>query len=84
MWPVLQDRMDILLLLSLRCRDALPLSLRPWTVKLTWILVLPNKSPVKILRSFPPLDAAKIKALAVSLVSKIPDELYDEIVRHAK
>jgi cell cycle arrest protein BUB2 len=39
---------------------------------------------VKILRSFPPLDAARIKTLAVSLVPKIPDSLYDEMVRHAK
>ncbi|KAI9885203.1 MAG: Sulfate permease 2 [Watsoniomyces obsoletus] len=46
--------------------------------------ILDNPSPVKILRSFPPLNAARIKALAVSLVSKIPDQLYDEIVKHAK
>ncbi|KAI9825778.1 MAG: hypothetical protein M1826_006880 [Phylliscum demangeonii] len=42
-----------------------------------------SPSPVKILRSFPPLQAMTIKGLAVSLVSRIPLELYDEIVRHA-
>ena len=43
-----------------------------------------NVSPVKILRSFPPLQAVKIKFLAISLVPRIPDDVYDEIVRHAK
>lgn len=41
-------------------------------------------SPNKILRSFPPLDAKEIIALTVLLVQKIPDDLYAEMVSHAK
>ncbi|KAI9679908.1 MAG: hypothetical protein M1817_004923 [Caeruleum heppii] len=46
--------------------------------------ILSSPSPTKILRSFPPLQASEIKAWAISLIKKIPDELYDEIVIHAK
>ena len=45
---------------------------------------LMRQSPTKILRSFPPLQAAKIKMIAISLVKKLPDDVYDEIVGHAK
>ena len=41
-------------------------------------------SPTKILRSFPPLQAETIKAVALSLIKKIPDDVYAEIVAHAK
>lgn len=41
-------------------------------------------SPNQILRSLPPLQAGKIKAMTISFVRKIPKDLYDEIVAHAK
>jgi cell cycle arrest protein BUB2 len=41
-------------------------------------------SPMKVLRSFPPLNAEQIKIMTVSLVRKIPDSLYNEIVVHAR
>lgn len=41
-------------------------------------------SPGRILRSFPPLEAKGIIAMAVSFVPKIPDDLYEEMVNHAK
>ncbi|EKV05320.1 Mitotic check point protein (Bub2), putative [Penicillium digitatum PHI26] len=40
--------------------------------------------PNKILRSFPPLDAKEIIALTVLLVRKIPEDLYAEMISHAK
>ncbi|KAJ5807892.1 hypothetical protein N7474_009161 [Penicillium riverlandense] len=46
--------------------------------------LLESPSPNKILRSFPPLDAKEIIALTVLLVQKIPDDLYAEMVSHAK
>jgi cell cycle arrest protein BUB2 len=41
-------------------------------------------SPNKILRSFPPLDAKEIIALTVLIVRKIPEDLYAEMITHAK
>lgn len=41
-------------------------------------------SPNKILRSFPPLDAKEIIALTVLIVRKIPEDLYAEMIDHAK
>lgn len=41
-------------------------------------------SPGKLLRSFPPLQAKKIIELTVSLVRKIPADLYEELVHHAE
>jgi cell cycle arrest protein BUB2 len=46
--------------------------------------LLTIQSPNKLLRSFPPLDAEKIISLTVSFVRKIPDDLYAELVHHAK
>ncbi|KAI9813141.1 MAG: hypothetical protein M1827_004362 [Pycnora praestabilis] len=46
--------------------------------------ILTSPSPTKILRSFPPLQAAKVKMIAISLVRKIPDDVYNDIVMHAK
>lgn len=37
---------------------------------------------MKLLRTFPPLDAAAILNRAKSLVCMLPDELYDILVRH--
>lgn len=46
--------------------------------------MLIGDSPNKILRSLPPLDAKEIIALTVYLVQKIPDDLYTEMINHAK
>ncbi|OJJ47900.1 hypothetical protein ASPZODRAFT_1807146 [Penicilliopsis zonata CBS 506.65] len=46
--------------------------------------ILDSPSPNKILRSFPPLDAKDIIALTVLIVRKIPDDLYAELIDHAK
>ncbi|KAI9835162.1 MAG: hypothetical protein M1819_002531 [Sarea resinae] len=46
--------------------------------------IMESPSPMKVLRSFPPLQAAKVKAVAISILAKISDELYHEIVIHAK
>lgn len=43
-----------------------------------------SSSPNKLLRSFPALDAKEIIALTVLIVRKIPDDLYQELVVHAK
>jgi cell cycle arrest protein BUB2 len=42
------------------------------------------QSPNQILRSFPPLQASKIRAIAISFIPRIPDDLYDRLVQHAK
>ncbi|KAE8452138.1 hypothetical protein EG329_001605 [Mollisiaceae sp. DMI_Dod_QoI] len=46
--------------------------------------ILSSPSPVKILRSFPPLQAEMIKEVTLTLIKKIPDDVYAEIVAHAK
>ncbi|MCJ1455954.1 hypothetical protein MMC28_006311 [Mycoblastus sanguinarius] len=46
--------------------------------------LLSDISPGKLLRSFPPLQAKKTVTLTVSLVRKIPAELYEELVHHAE
>ncbi|KFZ07939.1 hypothetical protein V502_09647 [Pseudogymnoascus sp. VKM F-4520 (FW-2644)] len=45
--------------------------------------ILSSPSPTKILRSFPPLQAETIKELTLTLIKKIPDDVYAEIVAHA-
>ena len=46
--------------------------------------VADRQSPNQILRSFPPLQASKIRAIAISFIPRIPDDLYDRLVQHAK
>ncbi|PQE20177.1 cell cycle arrest BUB2 protein [Rutstroemia sp. NJR-2017a BBW] len=46
--------------------------------------ILSSPSPTKILRSFPPLQADTIKEVTLTLIKKIPDDVYAEIVSHAK
>lgn len=46
--------------------------------------LLTPRSPTKILRSFPPLQAETIKEVTLTLIKKIPDDVYAEIVVHAK
>lgn len=48
------------------------------------LMMCSYRSPNKILRSFPPLDAKEIIALTVLIVRRIPDELYAELIDHAK
>ncbi|KAK5990928.1 Cell division control protein 16 [Cladobotryum mycophilum] len=45
--------------------------------------LLQSPSPNKILRSFPQLNADLIKSVTISIVKKIPDDVYAEIVTHA-
>lgn len=47
-------------------------------------ILLTVYSPNKVLRNLPPLDAEKIIGLTVSFVPKIPEDLYAELVEHAK
>ncbi|KZP34237.1 TBC-domain-containing protein [Athelia psychrophila] len=44
--------------------------------------VIKSASPMRLLRTFPPLDALQVIGIAVTLVRDIPSELYDELVRH--
>ncbi|KEQ69288.1 TBC-domain-containing protein [Aureobasidium namibiae CBS 147.97] len=46
--------------------------------------LLTSPSPNQILRSFPPLQASKIKPMAISFVRKLPEDLYQQVVDHAK
>ncbi|KAI0176697.1 mitotic check point protein [Pestalotiopsis sp. NC0098] len=46
--------------------------------------LLNSSSPNKLLRSFPALVAEDIKKTALALVNRLPDDVYDEIVKHAQ
>jgi cell cycle arrest protein BUB2 len=39
-------------------------------------------SPMRLLRTFPPLEALPVIGIAVTLVRDLPAELYDELVKH--
>ena len=42
------------------------------------------RSPTKLLRSFPPLQAKLIVEITVSNLRKIPADIYEELVHHAE
>jgi len=44
--------------------------------------VMSSPSPMRLLRTFPPLEAIPVVGIAVTLVRDLPAELYDELVRH--
>lgn len=44
--------------------------------------LLESKSPMSLLRSLPPLRAQEIIKLGMSFVAKLPEDLYDLLVRH--
>ncbi|KAG2345685.1 TBC-domain-containing protein [Suillus weaverae] len=44
--------------------------------------VMVSSSPMRLLRTFPPLDAVPVIGIAVTLVRDLPVDLYDELVRH--
>ncbi|RKF73325.1 Cell division control protein 16 [Golovinomyces cichoracearum] len=46
--------------------------------------ILVSPSPTKILRSMPPLQSEIVKEVTLSLIRKIPDNIYADIVTHAK
>ncbi|KAJ4287264.1 CDC16 protein [Kalmusia sp. IMI 367209] len=46
--------------------------------------LLNSSSPNQILRSLPPLNSAAIIPMATGFTSKIPEDMYEEIVKHAK
>lgn len=39
-------------------------------------------SPMRLLRTFPPLEALPVIGIAVTLVRDLPTDLYDELVKH--
>lgn len=39
-------------------------------------------SPMRLLRTFPDLEALPVIGIAVTLVRDLPTELYDELVKH--
>ncbi|KTW27874.1 uncharacterized protein T551_02841 [Pneumocystis jirovecii RU7] len=45
--------------------------------------ILHHPSPIKLLRKFPQLPAKIVIGIAVSLIKKIPSELYDLLIRHS-
>lgn len=51
-----------------------------------FVLVPPGlngvRSPMRLLRTFPPLEALPVIGIAVTLVRDLPADLYDELVRH--
>jgi hypothetical protein len=47
-------------------------------------IALTCSSPNQILRSFPPLQAAKVIQVATSFAAKIPADIYEQIINHAK
>jgi len=44
--------------------------------------VMGSSSPMRLLRTFPPLEALPVIGIAVTLVRDLPSDLYDELVRH--
>jgi len=44
--------------------------------------VMTASSPMRLLRTFPPLEALPVIGIAVTLVRDLPADLYDELVRH--
>lgn len=40
------------------------------------------RSPMKILRIFPPLQASSVISITVALVKDVPEDLYGELVKH--
>ncbi|ORY39587.1 TBC-domain-containing protein [Rhizoclosmatium globosum] len=44
--------------------------------------ILKSASPMKVLRTFPKLDAKKVIGTCMKLIELIPDSLYDLLVRH--
>ncbi|KAJ8592327.1 TBC-domain-containing protein [Rhizopogon salebrosus TDB-379] len=44
--------------------------------------VMASSSPMRLLRTFPPLEAVPVIGIAVTLVRDLPADLYDELVRH--
>ncbi|KAK0618440.1 rab-GTPase-TBC domain-containing protein [Bombardia bombarda] len=46
--------------------------------------IMDSPSPNKLLRSFPALQADQIKAATLAIINRIPDDVYADIVAHAK
>lgn len=44
--------------------------------------VIESKSPMRLLRTFPPLKAKEVISITVTLVRDLPSQLYDELVKH--
>jgi cell cycle arrest protein BUB2 len=46
--------------------------------------LITTASPNKLLRSFPALQADQIKRTTLAIIKMIPDDVYAEIVAHAR
>lgn len=46
------------------------------------LIFSPFLSPMRLLRTFPPLVAGDVIGIAVTLVRDLPMDLYDELARH--
>lgn len=46
--------------------------------------LLAAQSPMKLLRTFPPLQSKTVIKIAVSLVKRIPQPLFEQLVNHAR
>ncbi|KAH9945905.1 bub2 protein [Epithele typhae] len=44
--------------------------------------VMNSSSPMRLLRTFPPLEALPVIGIAVTLVRDLPTDLYEELVKH--
>ncbi|KAM5534067.1 hypothetical protein V8D89_012248 [Ganoderma adspersum] len=44
--------------------------------------VMSSSGPMRLLRTFPPLEALPVVGIAVTLVRDLPSDLYDELVKH--
>ena len=74
---------------ALRNRAASPHARRSYEVfkaccysATSWISLTKYDSPMRLLRTFPPLEALPVIGIAVTLVRDVPADLYDELVRH--
>lgn len=54
----------------------LSITCHSWTIH--WLCI----SPMRLLRTFPDLEALPVIGIAVTLVRDLPPELYDELVKH--
>ena len=44
--------------------------------------LLTSRSPMKLLRVFPPLNSRKVIVLTMELTAVLPNDLYEQLVRH--
>ncbi|OJT09137.1 Cell division control protein 16 [Trametes pubescens] len=62
--------------------ESCPLYVQPTLEGVHYGLKCATLSPMRLLRTFPPLEALPVIGIAVTLVRDLPTDLYDELVRH--